>query len=754
MIETGGDVELFRATTDATIGMLGRGDRNNPAMYRRRLMAEHQFDVHLNYPEPVDIRRGDYVIIYELKMSLRTDPKPIFNSDRKYEYTLSFEAPEMFLQDNPLFYTFQGLDETSWSLTSQPENFMKIFVENANRFIGGEFTVGIVEPQETISLQFDGVSIWDGLTSLAEAVDCEWYVDYLNNTFNLVKNYEFGKPYEFKEDEVVIDMRQSNANDEDYFTRMLVFGGTRNIPRNYRSPGTGTAVDAIVQKQLRMPESYGNYINLMPDLPEYLHKTKIVTFEHIYPKRISQISDIKINDTQTDENGNPFIVYYIKDEGLQFKSEYILPGETLQLTFEIGSWLAGRTFELKYHDSGTYEGYFEIINDQTIPDLIIPNDVLKPRVGDKFVLFGFDIQLVSDQYIPEAEEELKKEALAYAESMLGDNATYTCTMNSTHIAENKLFLDVGHRVKIVSDIFKDGYKLSRINEIEWNLAYWNHRYVVGAKPEYYKNTRNLRESVARNKQIADLQYVEAMKANKQNFKTVQALNYLRTALENSTVIDGGLILTTLIQLGLLQGDTWVNTAGINGVYENDESVAYWAGGTLDQAVNAVNNPQATEDVANYVVTHGGKAIMNEALVRGRFESNINGNRVIIDPENRKITLMNTDDKLLLSIGFEETTIGDVTLYLPKLLMNNYFGENTPTYVTEMFGDQIRLSNTRDGGLLELSSETGIKYTKGDSLFEVIALNDLRVVTQNLPTNPDSITSGEWWNNNGVPNIKQ
>ena len=101
----------------------------------------------------------------------------------------------------------------------------------------------------------------------------------------------------------------------------------------------------------------------------------------------------------------------------------------------------------------------------------------------------------------------------------------------------------------------------------------------------------------------------------------QSLQYLSSALsQGSTTISGGLILTQMIMLGnYLNGVMKKNTAGVNGYYNDDSDVAFWAGGDIQKAVATVakfqNDPryQPTDaewaDMANFVATHGGDVFM-------------------------------------------------------------------------------------------------------------------------------------------------
>lgn len=103
--------------------------------------------------------------------------------------------------------------------------------------------------------------------------------------------------------------------------------------------------------------------------------------------------------------------------------------------------------------------------------------------------------------------------------------------------------------------------------------------------------------------------------------------YLLDALDGMTTIDGGLVLTSVIRLGQWRDGVLQKVNGaISGIYNNDNDVFACAGGDLDKAINTVakfqNNPsyQPTagemQAMCNFVVTHGGLAILNNAIVRG------------------------------------------------------------------------------------------------------------------------------------------
>lgn len=116
--------------------------------------------------------------------------------------------------------------------------------------------------------------------------------------------------------------------------------------------------------------------------------------------------------------------------------------------------------------------------------------------------------------------------------------------------------------------------------------------------------------------------------NDKTMEKFQGIRYITDAIKNGSVdLIGGLILANMIQLGNYKdGKMQKVTAGISGIYNDDDDVADWAGGTFEQAIRTVmmykNNPRyqptvaELENMAKAVRTHGGRAILNDVILRG------------------------------------------------------------------------------------------------------------------------------------------
>lgn len=106
-------------------------------------------------------------------------------------------------------------------------------------------------------------------------------------------------------------------------------------------------------------------------------------------------------------------------------------------------------------------------------------------------------------------------------------------------------------------------------------------------------------------------------AVKDEFKN---LWYLQDALKGSTDVNGGLVLTSVVEVGKwTDGVMEKVNAGISGIYNDDTDVSVWSGGTYEEAIATVQKILAGEmptdeewkSMAKFVATHGG-----DVFIRG------------------------------------------------------------------------------------------------------------------------------------------
>ena len=184
---------------------------------------------------------------------------------------------------------------------------------------------------------------------------------------------------------------------------------------------------------------------------------------------------------------------------------------------------------------------------------------------------------------------------------------------------------------------------------------------------------------------------------------------------------GGLILANMLMLGNYDNGVMQKvTAGISGIYNDDSDVAFWGGGTLQQAIALVTkfkqNPRysPTEDewsnFAKFVITHGGMSIQKggifadfgyfkglvsiadgkilldvdgsghlangniswgkdgKPVFKGKITTASDGRRIEMDAETNSFRMYNADDKILFDIQYVEQ---EGTMSYPRIIMNSY-----------------------------------------------------------------------------------
>lgn len=121
--------------------------------------------------------------------------------------------------------------------------------------------------------------------------------------------------------------------------------------------------------------------------------------------------------------------------------------------------------------------------------------------------------------------------------------------------------------------------------------------------------------------------------NRTELARYEQLTYLQNILKSHTEIDGGIVSTGVVNSGLISmgnfnenGEMTSITAGLSGTYNTDNDPAFFAGGDMTKAISAVaaymDNPnyepseEELRNMANVVITHGGRAILNDIILRG------------------------------------------------------------------------------------------------------------------------------------------
>ena len=441
---------------------------------------------------PIDFKLGDYVNlegvfddylggklakIYEI-VDLQ---KPTYNTETGgYDYSLRLDAYYWKWKNKIFKYTPESHGcEASWSLTAPLDVQMGVFLRNIKalgyKYKDKDFELDIDSTVENkaVTMTYDNTNLLDALFLMADenAWNCDvWITD---NIIHFGRN-EFGDAVKIERD---IEAQTITRNDSQgtYATRIYAFGSTRNIPSNYRPVDEQVVVNGVVQRRLMLPADTP-YIDAYEGIKNDEIVETVVVFDDVYPRRVGKVSDVhtRSEEVENEDGTKETITYYrYKDTGLTFSDKYIIEGEELKIHFQSGK-LNGMEFGVIFNpspkDSTRGEQLWEIVRNEDY-GRPLPDDILKPENGDKYVLSGFDIQMVSDVYISDAEQELKEKAQKYADKAKKDDGTYPVTLRSDWVEADPISrtFEFGQRINLVDDTYFPNGRISRVLGWELNL---------------------------------------------------------------------------------------------------------------------------------------------------------------------------------------------------------------------------------------------------------------------------------------------
>lgn len=381
---------------------------------------------------------------------------PKQNSESEWVYDLKLYGIESIIKRFLVLETTNGNAEPVFTLTAPPRDHVKMIVKCINDGLEHttDWKVGQVDGTDNIVIDYEGKYCDEALKEIAEKVGgkAEWWIE--GQTVNICR-CEHGEELTIGYGNGLTELERDTSNTAKFYTRLFPIGSTRNID----------------------PEKYGHSRLMLPGGLQYveLHTEEYGIYDHyeqdafsgIYPRRTGEVSSVR-TETKTNDDGNPFNIYYFKDETLHFDpNEYELANEVKRVSFQDGE-LAGlgtgddHYFEVNFN-SKTRE--FEIITIWPYDDdTQLPGGNLIPKVGDHYILWNIRMP---DEYYALAEEEFRTAVDQYNAEHWQDISIYKGATDHVWVEQNKADLFVGRRVRLESEKFfpDTGYRSSRITKI-------------------------------------------------------------------------------------------------------------------------------------------------------------------------------------------------------------------------------------------------------------------------------------------------
>lgn len=443
--------------SDGTVKIQAPCDDNSTQEHE--LQGDNVLTLSFTLYEHVALEVNDYAEFRGQKYWLMERYRPEQKSTVEWRYDMKLYGIESLIKRFLVLNDTDGDDEPVFTLTAPPREHVALIVKSINNGMNRttDWKVGTVEGTDNIVIDYEGKYCDEALREVAEKAGnrAEWWVE--GQTVNVCR-CETGEEVTLGYNKGLTGISCDMADNAKFYTRLYPVGSSRNIdPEKYghsrlQLPGGVKHVDVNVEK-------YGVW-----------HHYEADAFSDIYPKRIGTVSSVRSEEV-TDEEGNPFKIFYFKDNSLGFDpNSYEIGGKVKRISFQEGSELAGLGdeengtyyFEANYN-SDTHE--FELITIWPYDDdTQLPNDTLCPKPGDKYILWNIRMP---DEYYPLAEQEFKEAVDKYNEEHAIDVSRYKAPTDHVYIEENGIDLYVGRRVRLESEKYfpETGYRSSRITKV-------------------------------------------------------------------------------------------------------------------------------------------------------------------------------------------------------------------------------------------------------------------------------------------------
>lgn len=406
--------------------------------------------------EHIDLEVDDYVDFEGERYWLTERYRPGQISECEWKYDVKLYGVESMIKRLLVIKTVDGEEDPVFTLTAPPREHVSMIVRCMNNGMGNitDWKVGQVDGTENIVIDYFGKYCDEALKEIAEKVGAEWWVE--GQTINVCR-CEHGEQIAMGYRNGLLGLDTDKADNVKFYTRLYPVGSSRNIDP-----------DKYGYSRLQLPGGR-KYVEVNADRYGRVDHYEQDAFAEIYPRRIGKVSSVR-SEERTSDDGEPFTIYYFKDEDLPFDpNDYELGGKVKRVSFQEGSELAGLGeedgayyFEVNF-DSDT--GEFEIITIWPYDDdTQLPGGRLIPKAGDSYILWNIRMP---DEYYGLAEEEFLTAVEKYNEENALDVSVFKGTTDHVWVEDNVVDLFVGRRVRLESEAYfpETGYRDSRITKI-------------------------------------------------------------------------------------------------------------------------------------------------------------------------------------------------------------------------------------------------------------------------------------------------
>lgn len=448
------NITLYR-NGSPLFNLIERGKRSvESATLNRVMLSDDSVSLKMNSRDKLDIRINDYFILSGSVYRINSLPGCNKINETQHEYNIIAQG----LMFDLLRCKYFNADATGFGpdlefpLIGTIEVFLLALKNNMMRFASnweiGNFTNG-----ETKSLTFGNDTCLSALQKICNEFKTDFWIKYENGKF-VIHTGDFGKKipprFEYGKGKGLTGWNRNNVDENDIVNRLYVFGGTNNIPNEYRK----------FSKNLKLPNA--DFLEDETAIASFGLKEGSITFDDIYPHRTGKITSLGDTKFKFSDSTMDFDLNEKEVDGVTTK--FLVPGTSAKISVKTGN-LAGYEFEIKKGGYNHTTKTFEIIpfkNDQgqSFPDET--TSAFQFAVDDEYVILDI---VMPKKYIDNAENELLQKGLEQFE--LHKNAKVSYDLNVDPVYMEKIGVgkfDIGDYINVYDPIFGID-KVLRVNQI-------------------------------------------------------------------------------------------------------------------------------------------------------------------------------------------------------------------------------------------------------------------------------------------------
>lgn len=382
--------------------------------YTHVVMGEHRISTVFIVPSPIDLRTDDYIIFRGEHYEINQPPAVTKLNNFTYRYEVNFEH-YIYRMYNKVFMD-EGAVEFSYYGT--PSEFIQLIAANMNDIDSG-WSVGQVDDADPIHISFvtgaEGYTCRTALTYIAEQFRLEYWLVGKFINFTRMAGVSTNMDFEYGRGKGLYSLSRLAMDSYSYINKLYAFGGTTNIPYDYRSG----------DRRLVFSERYLE----RPLLPGEKRREGSVVFDDIFPSRTGTVSTV---------SGD---VLSFTDTSIDFDlNGQLIDGEQAKVVFKSGE-LSGYEFEIASYNHSTKTIQLIKIVEQNGYEL--PNTTFEILTGDQYTLTGINMP---STYITAAEAKLKVKATEKLNQI--SRPPYEVEIDEKYIRDNGVVLNAGDRVNI------------------------------------------------------------------------------------------------------------------------------------------------------------------------------------------------------------------------------------------------------------------------------------------------------------------